>query len=190
MRWFRDVASLAGLLSLLRIPLAVVFPFAVHEPFAAVSILAAAGLSDVLDGWWARTTGRATSTGAVLDGIMDKLFVMTATLTLIVVGKLPLPAALLVGVRDIAELPLVLWFILAPGARRAAPQKANVFGKIVTVLQFATLTAAIFGYRHVLALSLVTAIGGAFAASVYLARTLGQLGVTGPGVLPGSGKHP
>lgn len=178
MNWYRDLVSAPGLLSLVRVPLAAAFPFSVHEPFAALSILGAAALSDVLDGWCARRSGRTTPAGAILDPIMDKLFVATVALTLVVDGKLPLSAALLLGARDIAELPLVIWFVLehrAP-ADRAAPAKANVFGKIVTVCQFATVTAAVFASRHVGTLSSATGILGALAASTYWARAFGPPG--------------
>jgi len=111
--WFRDVVSVPGLLSLVRVPLAVAFAFAVREPSWALAVLGIAALSDVLDGWWARTLGRATPVGAILDPIMDKTFVLTVVVTLTVTGMLPIFAALLIGVRDIAELPLAVWFGIA-----------------------------------------------------------------------------
>ena len=183
MNWYRDLVSPPGLLSLVRVPLAAAFPFAVHEPFAALSILVVAALTDVLDGWYARTFGRTTPTGAILDPIMDKLFVATVTLTLVVGGKLLLTAALLLGARDIAELPLVIWFAVDPRARvaRAASAKANVFGKIVTVFQFATVTAALLANRHTDTLALATGILGALAAFTYWARALGHVRSTAAG---------
>lgn len=192
MPWYRDLVSPPGLLSLVRVPLAAAFPFAVNEPFAGLSILAAAALSDVLDGWYARTFERATRAGAVLDPVMDKLFVATVTLTLVVDGKLSLGAALLLGVRDIAELPLVIWLALRPEARADSPTpvKSNLFGKIVTVVQFATVAAAVLASPHTGMLSMVTGILGVFAASSYWTRALRHIrsGRAGPPAASGGAR--
>ncbi|MBS2018843.1 MAG: CDP-alcohol phosphatidyltransferase family protein [Deltaproteobacteria bacterium] len=73
----RDLVRVPGLLSLSRLPLAVAFGFTVvSQPPLALTFLALAGLSDVLDGWYARRYGQATRTGAVLDAIVDKVFVL------------------------------------------------------------------------------------------------------------------
>src|ERR1044071_1962977 len=106
------VFSLPGLLSLVRLPLAAAFPFVLAKPPAMIAIIVAAGLSDVLDGWCARRSGRATPTGAILDPAMDKVFVATVGVTLLVKGGLSLPQLLLLLARDILELPLVVRFAL------------------------------------------------------------------------------
>ncbi|HEX7670988.1 MAG TPA: CDP-alcohol phosphatidyltransferase family protein [Polyangiaceae bacterium] len=175
--------SVPGLLSLLRVPLAVAFPFVVHEPAVALSLLAAAALSDVLDGWYARAVGRATPAGAILDPIMDKIFVVTVVVTLVVAGMLPIIPALLLGARDLAELPLAVWFVVAPRdvavRAREIEMKANVFGKIATVFQFATLSAALVEIRGVLVLAVATGAVGLVAAFSYWVRGLQGLRLAG-----------
>jgi len=172
----RDLVRVPGLLSLCRIPLAAAFPFAVGRPPIALGILLGAGLSDVLDGWYARRYGEATATGAALDPVTDKLFVLTVAITLLVTGQLTLLSVLLLSTREIGELPLVLWIALSAGARRARAEQpsANAAGKAATVLQFASVSAALFHASHEELWVDATAITGAAAAVTYWGRALGR----------------
>ena len=104
----RDLVRVPGLLSLSRIPLAVAFALVVDHPSLAFCILVAAGLTDVLDGWYARRFRQVTATGAALDPVTDKLFVMTVAIALVVTGHLSVVAVFLLSTREIGELPLVL----------------------------------------------------------------------------------
>lgn len=79
----RDLVRVPSPISLLRLPLAVAFAWAIERAWWPVGILVIAGLSDVLDGWYARHFGQTTKTGAVLDAVMDKVFV-----TIVVVVRL------------------------------------------------------------------------------------------------------
>jgi CDP-diacylglycerol--glycerol-3-phosphate 3-phosphatidyltransferase/cardiolipin synthase len=170
----RDLVSLPGLLSLVRAPLAAAFPFAMGEPLAALAVLAAAGLSDVLDGWVARRSGRASFTGAILDPVMDKLFVATVAVSMIITGHLSFGAVVLLGARDLLELPLVAWLALDPKVLRdrTGRVRANALGKAVTVVQFATVLAALVATQWVEGLVLASAALGVFAAATYWARAV------------------
>lgn len=168
----RDVLLPPGLLSLLRVPLAVVFPFVVDSPAFALGVLAAAGITDVLDGWVARRFGLATPTGAALDPVTDKIFVLTVAVTLTLSGHLSVGAVLLLSVREIGELPLVAVLALSPAARSARVEhpRANVPGKIVTVLQFVTVSWALLHHPHVPIWLGITAVAGLLAAVSYWRR--------------------
>jgi CDP-diacylglycerol--glycerol-3-phosphate 3-phosphatidyltransferase/cardiolipin synthase len=192
-----DVVSLPGFMSLVRVPLAVAFPFALHAggPAAGFAVLMAAGISDVLDGWFARRAGRATTTGAVLDPIMDKVFVVTVAVTLLVTRRLSVASLVFLGARDLLEVPLALWWAFAPDAHfeRSGHVRANIFGKTATVFQFATISASLFDspITHVLALG--AGASGIVAAATYWARAFdrnhpapGGRGRPGAG-LPGAG---
>jgi cardiolipin synthase len=170
----RDLFRVPGLLSLSRCPLAAAFPFVVERPMAALAILGAAALSDMLDGWYARRFGLVTSTGAALDPLTDKLFVLTVAVTLVVGGHLSSVDVLLLSTREIAEVPLVLWIAVSRRARavRAAHPAANVPGKLATVLQFATAAAALVRISHLQWMITVTAVAGALAAATYWLRAL------------------
>jgi CDP-diacylglycerol---glycerol-3-phosphate 3-phosphatidyltransferase len=170
----RDLLRVPGLLSLLRVPLAAAFPIALQRPFAALAILGAAGLSDILDGWYARRFRQVTATGAAIDPITDKLFVLTVAITLVVGGRLSSIDVLLLSTREAAELPLVLWIVTSKRARslRAAHPSANLPGKLATAFQFATATAALLRVSELHGMIVATALVGVFAAGTYWLRAV------------------
>jgi phosphatidylglycerophosphate synthase len=169
-----DAVAVPSLISWLRLPLAASFPLVVSTPILALVVLVVAGLTDVLDGWWARRFGQATATGAVIDPITDKIFVLTVAVTLITTDHLAPTEVLLLSTRELGELPLVAWFTVSPGARRARARepRANVPGKIATAAQFVAVTAALFQARHTTLWVGLTAALGTIAAATYWARAL------------------
>jgi phosphatidylglycerophosphate synthase len=173
-RW-RDVFLAPGLLSLARVPLAFAFPFVVERTAWALAVIVLAGVTDVLDGWCARRLGQATPTGAALDPITDKLFVLTVAITLVASGHFSLVAVLLLSTREVLELPLVVWFALSPSARGARAEKpmANALGKLATVLQFAAVFSTLLGWSITGVWIGATAVVGVFAALSYWLRALG-----------------
>lgn len=172
----RDVLRIPGLLSLSRVPLAALFPFVVGTPLIAFGVLVVAGLTDVLDGFYARRFNQVTTTGSVLDPITDKLFVMTVAVTLVVTGHLSIPAVVLLSTREIGELPLVAFLALSPSARRSRVDHtgANVAGKVATALQFVSVSVALFHASHPSLWVNATALVGAMAAFTYWRRVLGR----------------
>lgn len=156
----RDLVSVPGLISLTRVPLAAAFVL-VEEPWGRVAILAASGLSDLLDGWYARRFDCATPTGAALDPVTDKIFVTTVVVTLILDGSLPWWAIVVLSLRDLAELPLVAKFVVSRRARRARADdpKANLGGKLATFAQFVAVGAAMLRFEHT---SLLLGVAGLF----------------------------
>jgi cardiolipin synthase (CMP-forming) len=172
-RW-RDVLLLPGLLSLTRVALAVAFPLVVTRTGWAIAVLVLAGLTDVLDGYCARRFGQVTPTGAALDPITDKTFVLTVAVTLIWSGHFSLVSVLLLSTRELLELPLVVWFAMSPKARSARAEKpsANAFGKLATVLQFAAVVATLLGWPIADMSIAATAVVGVLAALSYWVRAL------------------
>jgi CDP-diacylglycerol--glycerol-3-phosphate 3-phosphatidyltransferase/cardiolipin synthase len=170
----RDLVNTPSLISLSRIPLAIAFVWLVDQPLAALVVLILAGLSDVLDGWIARRTGSATATGAAVDPITDKLFVLTVVVTLIAVGKLSAFDMLLLSTREIGELPLVVGLALSRRARRRKRDypRANLPGKLATTLQFCAVVTVLFDWPIGDAMLFITAIAGVVAAVSYWARAL------------------
>jgi CDP-diacylglycerol--glycerol-3-phosphate 3-phosphatidyltransferase/cardiolipin synthase len=169
----RDLGTLPCVVSLLRLPLAVVFPFVVGMPWVALGVLLAGSLSDVLDGEIARRTGRVTRLGAIVDPVADKLFVITVVVTLLAVARMPAWGALLLATRELGELPLVLWLMGNPTRRaHAASAEAIRWGKNTTVLQLVAITWCVLGVPHrELPLVLVGACG-IVAALAYWRRAL------------------
>jgi len=167
-----DLVRVPGLLSLVRIPLAAAFPFAMNWPAAALAILIAAGVSDVLDGWYARRFGQVTPTGTALDPVTDKLFVGAVAITLLARKTITVTDLALLGIRDLGELPLVLWLATSPRARklRAEQPAANLPGKLATVFQFAAVAAAVLNLPHLQATMGAAGMSGAIAAASYWVR--------------------
>lgn len=134
--WRRDRLTAPNVMSALRFPLAAAFPFA--SDGGRIAVVAAAAASDWIDGRLARSTGRVTKLGELLDPVADKTFTAVALLTLVVEGSVPvwiLPVLLL---RDIGVAVGVLALALR---RQRVRMRARRTGKLVTWLQFAAVAA-------------------------------------------------
>jgi cardiolipin synthase (CMP-forming) len=173
----RDLLLVPSLVSFVRIPLAVAFPFSLTSRVASLAILCGAGLSDVFDGWYARRFGQATPTGAVVDPVTDKLFVLSVVVSLVLAHVLPFASVLLLSTREIGELPLLFWFFVSHRVREARATKAaaNLPGKLATGFQFLTVGSALLRFPVTSELLYVTAGAGAVAAVVYWAREIGAV---------------
>jgi phosphatidylglycerophosphate synthase len=170
----RDLWRVPGLLSLARLPLAAAFPFALGHPPLALAVLLAAGLSDVLDGWYARRFEEVTPTGTALDPATDKIFVLTIAICLVLRGYLSPIDVVVISTREIAELPLVVWIAASRHVRRHRTDHptANLLGKLATFFQFAAAAAAIFRAPHLAWLVAAAGLAGVLAAVGYWLRAL------------------
>lgn len=133
---------LPNLLSLARLALAPVAVRAIllgHWRQAAL-LLAAAGITDGLDGFLARRWGAATRVGAWLDPIADKALLSATYVALGLTGALPWWLVVLVPGRDLMILAGAGAAIIFKRRRDFPP---SVWGKISTVVQVATAAAAV-----------------------------------------------
>ncbi len=169
----RDALSVPGLLSLVRVPLAACFPFVVERPWWALGVIGVSGLSDLADGWWARRFDQMTPTGAVLDGVTDKIFILTVAVTLFVTGRLGPVELLLLGARDVGEIVIGLVIALRGDARALhEEQRANALGKGTTALQTLAVVIALFGWPWLMPVAIATAIVGLVTALSYGRKAL------------------
>ena len=128
--------TLADLLSLVRIPLALAF-LVVADNQWRLAILAAAAFTDLIDGPVARHRG-SSPLGPVIDPIADKLFMAAAVGVVAFSRKLTVLEIAGVLLRDIvATVAFVITLI--SHQPRAIPARSS--GKAVTVAQILTLTA-------------------------------------------------
>jgi cardiolipin synthase len=131
--------SLPNVITLARLPLAVLFLFA-NTTAERLTLLGMASASDFIDGWLARRSRRTTRSGALLDPIADKTFMLAALTAFLPTEDLSTGAYFVILSRDFATAIgfLVAWRL--PGLD-PANFKARMPGKIVTVLQLGAILA-------------------------------------------------
>ncbi len=125
--------NIPNILTLLRLPFALFFPFATSE--WRVILLLAAGITDAADGFLARLLKQSTKLGTLLDPIMDKLFAGIVICTFFLEQKLSVGDCLILFGRDIAVFGygILLW---TQGRLSDYRVRAIWSGKAATFLQF------------------------------------------------------
>jgi CDP-diacylglycerol--glycerol-3-phosphate 3-phosphatidyltransferase len=144
--WYGNLPNTLTWLRILMIPAIFVLfnlPYWWKDP-AACAAFALAGLTDSLDGYFARKWGLTSRLGAFLDPVADKLIVATA-LVLIVSGDptswfLVVVAIVIIG-REIAVSALREW-MAEIGARGRI--KVSMWGKIKTIMQIVGLSFLLY----------------------------------------------
>ncbi|MDQ6688979.1 MAG: CDP-alcohol phosphatidyltransferase family protein [Gemmatimonadota bacterium] len=133
--------TLPNMISLSRVVLALAFVL-VSEPWDRIALIAAAGFTDLMDGWLARREKSESTTGALLDPLADRIFVLVAISTYLIEGQLTTGQYFIFLTRDLAT---AVGFVVAKviPTLRPAVFRARMLGKIVTVVQLVTLVAII-----------------------------------------------
>jgi len=142
-------------------------PQRVFLKWVALGIFLLAIVSDVIDGYIARSHRQKTPAGALLDPLADKALLITAFILLYYVGKaylsvpLPLWFVILVVSRDVTILIGGALILMMNKKYRIAP---TTWGKWTTFLQMATVTGIILEVPAVrfvwMAAAVLTAISG------------------------------
>jgi len=117
-------------------------PYHWSDPAAGI-LFAAAGITDSLDGYFARRLGQTSRLGAFLDPVADKLVVAVALVLLIskdTRALIVLTAAVIIG-REITISALREW-MAEIGARRKVA--VSQLGKIKTILQIVGLSMMLY----------------------------------------------
>lgn len=149
-------------LTLARLPLALAFVL-VSDGTARLAILALAGATDLVDGWVARRWG-GSRLGVFLDPVADKIFVAAAFGVVLFSGRLTWWEIGLVLLRDILA---TLAFVVTIFWQRPSAIPARVGGKIVTLLQLATLLAFLTESRYLEPFAWAAAAVGLYAIYDY-----------------------
>jgi cardiolipin synthase (CMP-forming) len=129
-------------ITLLRLVFVPVFAILVMDRHyrAALAVLTAAALSDVLDGTVARLLKQESPLGMALDPIADKILMTTGYITLALRAALPWWLTIIVLSRDVAIIMTAALISLVAGYR---PFHPSLLGKASTVAQIVTLFAAV-----------------------------------------------
>jgi len=130
--------NIANLLSLVRVPLVLVF-LQQSVAWRIVGVLLAMA-SDGLDGFVARRYNRTTQFGAFLDPLMDKFFVFFALAVMIAEQRISVPEMLAMLCRDFSVI-FFGFYLLLKGNWAKYKFRSIWCGKITTVLQLSVLIA-------------------------------------------------
>ena len=98
----------------------------------AIVLFFIAGVSDAIDGFFARRLGESTSLGAYFDPIADKILLSVIYLSLGAAGAIPWWMVAVVLGRDAFILAMACYGLLFTSVRKFPP---SVWGKISTFLQ-------------------------------------------------------
>ena len=137
----------------------VVYTLLRGEYLLTLVLFGAAGVSDGVDGWLAKTFGWTSALGRILDPIADKLLLVTAFLTLAWLGLAPGWLAGAVVLRDVVIVAGAIAYHLLVGNLEGRP---TFVSKLNTVVQIAYVLAVVAGaaWRDMPG-ALVTTIGAA-----------------------------
>lgn len=132
-----NLPNLITILRIVFIPLLIVSLFK-FDPGISLAIFLAIALSDILDGFLARSLKCESSLGKFLDPLADKLLVISCLAAFAIKSAAPISAVLLIAGRE----------ILITGYRMAKSKKnqiiaADSWGKIKTFLQVLAISAYI-----------------------------------------------
>ncbi len=117
-------------------------PYSWADPAAGL-LFAAAGITDSLDGYFARRLGQISRLGAFLDPVADKLIVAVALVLLVSKDPRPLivlTAAVIIG-REITISALREWMAEMGQRRKVA---VSLLGKYKTTLQIVGLSLMLY----------------------------------------------
>lgn len=159
--------NIPNILTLLRLPLALLFIGA--SPEWRTVLLIIAGASDGADGFIARYFKQTTWVGTLLDPIMDKLFAVIIIGTFIVEGRLGVAECLVLFSRDIAVAIYGL-FLWVQGGLAKYQVRAIWTGKLVTCLQFLVFLLLVWNVEVPVWLYVVVGLVGCAALAELIAR--------------------
>lgn len=137
-----NIPNLLTMARFLLIPVFVYFFFSQNQYSLeiAVAIFILAGITDTLDGYFARKLNQVTRLGIVLDPLADKIMLITVLASVTISNNIPLWIIAVVAVKEL--LMIAGAFSLYNDRDIVIP--ANIFGKITTILSYMAILAVLF----------------------------------------------
>ncbi|UJR80640.1 CDP-alcohol phosphatidyltransferase family protein [Sandaracinus amylolyticus] len=178
----RELARPWNLMSLVRLPLAVLALLVRAEPLAVLGLMIVAGISDALDGVMARRANADPKLGEWLDPVCDKVFVLAVLAGVWIERQPPWWLLVLTATREILVVPAGLMLAVSVGTFRSRIEYcARPSGKATTVAQFLVLGALLFDLPQVaLPAAIAAAVLGLAAGVEYGVRARACLDAPGP----------
>jgi cardiolipin synthase len=109
----------------------------------ALAVFVAAGITDALDGAIARLTNTKTELGAYLDPAADKLLLLSAFISLALLGEVPQWLTVVVLSRDVVVV--LGYFLLFTMTQETMEIRPTIAGKLSTFFQLASVTLVLVG---------------------------------------------
>ncbi len=130
-----------------------------------LALLTLAGLSDVLDGYIARKTGRVTRIGQLLDHLIDKILVISIVLILYVKWNFPAWAFGIIIFRELGAI-VVGWLLLR---KYRFVARSNFLGKMAGISFFLLTFAYILNLRPYVEPLIYSTVGFFVLSGMYYA---------------------
>ncbi|MBI2902326.1 MAG: CDP-diacylglycerol--glycerol-3-phosphate 3-phosphatidyltransferase [Candidatus Methylomirabilis oxyfera] len=137
--------NLANGLTILRILMAPIISILLVYRFwkLALAIFLLAGITDALDGFFARSRAERTELGMILDPLADKLLLFGAFVTLVYLHQIPRWLFIIVVSRDLILIGGFLVLYIATGKSTVS---VSQMGKLTTGLQLATVLGTMLAH--------------------------------------------
>lgn len=158
-------------ISIARLPLAAAFLLA-ESTEARIGVVAAAAVTDFIDGKLARGTGRRSRAGELLDPIADKLFVLTVLATFVLEGRLALWE---LGVLLLRDLYTTAAFVVATATGLRIRFASRWSGKVVTTIQILAALALLLRPAWARPVIVAAGLAGVWAIADYTRAGLESL---------------
>lgn len=126
--------NIPNTLSLFRLLLGFYFPFS--DPKYWLLIVLIAGVTEWLDGYWARRFNKETELGVFLDPLADKTFIIGVVIAFWMTNILNLIEIFLLGFRGFTILAGMIWVGYKRQWSRIKNMKPLFSGKLATVIQY------------------------------------------------------
>ena len=137
-----------------------------HETFLSLILFIIVALTDLADGYLARTLNQKSSLGEMLDPMADKFMIFLALVAVCIKFSFPVWAIPLFISRDIISLAgSILIYTKHKGV-----WKANKLGKLTTFLQIVSILVFILNMSFKMIVLWITIISSITAAIAYLIR--------------------
>jgi phosphatidylglycerophosphate synthase len=168
----------ANLLTLSRLPLSALLLLRPKDRAFVLGVIAAAAVTDIFDGWFARRIpNHSLKTGAWLDPLCDKAFVLSALYAIYRISEPKPYVPALIAMREMIQAPLFLFYMASRkrlGVR--VDMTAAPIGKAATVTQFLAIGSMLLRRRSTASLAVLAGVTGSAAALYYFQRAASKPG--------------